>query len=482
MENSKKSNGKVFTPKEVVNKMLEHAGYIAENTGIILKSHVIDNSCGDGSFLSAIVEVYIQAAKNVGLTDRETSNNICKYIHGIEIDAETCRKCRENIANEAKCYGIDIDVDNLDIICDNALTVTKYDGKMDFVFANPPYVRIQNIKEHTGNERYDILKSYSFAKKGSSDLYLAFYELGLRMMSDHGIMLYIAPSSWLTSASGEAMRQYIMETKKLSVVVDFGHKQLFDNATTYSLITGFVNAPSSAVVLLNEDWKYQYCIPYSNLSINGKFYLAPVDKADTLAAIENCECDKIKVKNGIATLADDVFIDNLPKDFPADFSIPIIKASTGKWARCMFPYCLDILDQIVPISISDIEELYPELYCYIKSNENRLKKRTYDKSAKWWEIGRSQGLSDTFKEKIAINNLTKKPGDIKITKVPAGSHVYSGLYILTDKPFKVIETALKSEDFFNYVKLLKKYKSGGYYTFSSKDVEKFLNYWIYGNK
>ena len=28
----------------------------------------------------------------------------------------------------------------------------------------------------------------------------------------------------------------------------------------------------------------------------------------------------------------------------------------------------------------------------------------------------------------------------------------------------------------NYVKLLKNYKSGGYYTFASKDLEQYLNY------
>ncbi len=35
------------------------------------------------------------------------------------------------------------------------------------------------------------------------------------------------------------------------------------------------------------------------------------------------------------------------------------------------------------------------------------------------------------------------------------------------------------EGFLDYVKLLKKYKSGGYYTFNSKDLELYLNFKLY---
>lgn len=40
----------------------------------------------------------------------------------------------------------------------------------------------------------------------------------------------------------------------------------------------------------------------------------------------------------------------------------------------------------------------------------------------------------------------------------------------------------KTEEFLNYVKALKKYKSGGYYTFSSKDLENYLNWYNYNKR
>lgn len=43
-----------------------------------------------------------------------------------------------------------------------------------------------------------------------------------------------------------------------------------------------------------------------------------------------------EVKNGYATLADDIFIDNLPEF--SEYTIPILKGSTGQWKKCLFPY------------------------------------------------------------------------------------------------------------------------------------------------
>ena len=62
--------------------------------------------------------------------------------------------------------------------------------------------------------------------------------------------------------------------------------------------------------------------------------------------------------------------------------------------------------------------------------------------------------------------------------VPAGSGVYSGLYVLSDLDFSIIESLLRTDKFINYISSLKKYKSGGYYTYNSRDLEAFLNYEI----
>lgn len=48
-----KNRGQVYTPKYLVNIILDIGGYSGKK---ILKKHVIDNSCGNGAFLCEIVK------------------------------------------------------------------------------------------------------------------------------------------------------------------------------------------------------------------------------------------------------------------------------------------------------------------------------------------------------------------------------------------------------------------------------------------
>lgn len=87
-------------------------------------------------------------------------------------------------------------------------------------------------------------------------------------------------------------------------------------------------------------------------------------------------------------------------------------------------------------------------------------------------------MKDVSKDKYAINNIVRDVDSIKLEFVPSGCGVYSGLYIVIDIDFETLKKFIISDDFINYVRLLKKYKSGGYYTFSSKDLEQYLKYKI----
>ena len=66
----------------------------------------------------------------------------------------------------------------------------------------------------------------------------------------------------------------------------------------------------------------------------------------------------------------------------------------------------------------------------------------------------------------------------------SGEGIYSGLYVIANINviWQDIKNVIASDEFIEYVKLLKKYKSGGYYTYSSKDVEQFINYYLANNE
>ena len=91
-------------------------------------------------------------------------------------------------------------------------------------------------------------------------------------------------------------------------------------------------------------------------------------------------------------------------------------------------------------------------------------------------FGRTQAIRDVAVNKYAINTIIKNKNSIHLEIVAAGKGVYSGLYILTDIDWEIIKDLIISDDFICYIKMLKNYKSGGYYTYSSKDLEQYLNY------
>lgn len=221
-----KSNGRIYTPDYIVDNILDLSGYTQNN---VIRKHVIDNSCGDGAFLTKIVDRYCKQAQIKKYNPTELRQELETYIHGIEIDSGECEKCIKNVTAIAMQYGIE----NVhwDIQCENTLTVKRFNGKMDFVVGNPPYVRVHNL-----DESLDLTKTFSFAQDGMTDLYIVFYEIGLKMLNEKGVLGYITPSSYFNSLAGSYMRKTFVSENLVDIIVDLKHFQAF-NATTYTEIT-----------------------------------------------------------------------------------------------------------------------------------------------------------------------------------------------------------------------------------------------------
>lgn len=463
-----KQSGQVFTPASIVKLMLDFCGYSGKS---ILKKHVIDNSCGNGAFLYVIVERYIKTFISVYSDKNVLRQELQTFIHGIEIDKKAYTICLYNLDGLVSSFGIDpVDWDIR--LCD-ALDVVDFDGKMDFVVGNPPYVRVHNL-----DDTYDSVKRFHFANGGMTDLYLAFYELGFRMMKKNsGKMCYITPSSWFNSMAANNMRKYLQKSRNMVGLIDFGHHQLFEGVTSYVTVAFFDNRTLSDSFgyyeydsMTNTPILVDY-LSYRYISLSDCFYFGKKKDLAMLHDIKmSCWPKYVSVKNGYATLSDKIFIS---LDLPfSEHTIPVLKGSTGKWSRAFFPY--DDKGKPLPKDVIFSNE---NIAGYMEKNKSELLKgKTETDHPDWYLYGRTQALKDTFCDKIGINALIKEISSIKLQKVPAGSGLYSGLYIQTHVPFEAIEDALKSNDFIDYLKIIKKYKSGGYYTYNSKDLEQYLNY------
>lgn len=478
-------NERIYTPSKVVNFMLDNVGF--NNKCGIDGKHIIDNSCGNGNFLVEIVKRIFQFIPNI---DREYLET---YVHGIEIDEPAYNEAinrLNKIATEHNISNVKWDVRNSD-----ALRTTDFDNSMDYVVGNPPYCNVH----HMSKENYDLLKTeFFFCSDGMTDLYIGFFEKGIQMLNSNGIMGYITPNSWLTSKAGYWLRDHLYSHNSLQKIYNFDTDKLFNDATTFTCITIIDNNRS-----FDDDNIVVYHGNFNDLSDN-KQHCSIVDKHDIYVSekiLTNLKDDVIRhiidydikdydkrfiVKNGLATLKDKLFVIN-PDDKDANVDIYVdlycneiidcVKASKGEFKYIIYPYD----DSGKPLS-------YDNLCLYVRSLlERRAERLDIDMTQEnWYLYGRTQAIKDINKYRVSCNNLIRDKNDVILRELPAKTAVYSGFYIIRNgmlqnrKEMKLlyhqVEDALKTNLFANYVKSIGKSKNGGYYTFSTEDLEQFLNY------
>ncbi len=116
-----------------------------------------------------------------------------------------------------------------------------HDG-FDVVLGNPPYVRHEKIK---------LLKD-SFKKRytcytGTSDLYVYFYERGIQLLKDGGILTYISSNKYFRSGYGKKLRGYLASKTTIHQLIDFGDAPVFTAIAYPSIIVTQKGTPSTGV-------------------------------------------------------------------------------------------------------------------------------------------------------------------------------------------------------------------------------------------
>lgn len=469
-------NEQVFTPEHVVDTMFEELEYKGNN---IRKKHIIDNSCGNGAVLKKIVKKYINVCIMCGLSKGETIKELETYIHGIEIDAKLVRETINNLNKIAEEYSLG-SVD-WDIICDDAMFVSYFNNKMDYVIGNPPYCNIHDIPK----VKRDFVKTYNFANGGMTDMYLVFFEIGINMLNENGKLAYITPNSWLTSTAGTNFRNYLKDSKTLLGIYQYGHYKVFDKVNTYTCITLLSKTSKTNNMFVcyrntsDNDLKLiQTMVNLDECMINGKIYLTDRNTLKILSdvgKVDKKNKDRIRVKNGFATLNDKFFIIDDYDNKNDKNVLQVCKASNGETHYFFYPYD----ENGKPMSLLEMDD---KLVDFMRNKA--IEMEVDIENPAWYLYGRTQALNDVKYNKISVNNLIRNNDDIKLYFLVNGKEqfgVYSGYYIplynesVENKVMKKIRYGL-SDDFVEYIKAVGKYKNGGYYTFSSKELESWFNF------
>ncbi|MFC1736012.1 Eco57I restriction-modification methylase domain-containing protein [Candidatus Hydrogenedentota bacterium] len=315
-------------------------------------------------------------------------------------------------------------------------------GGFDAVIGNPPYIRIQTLKEWHPDAVSYYKDSYRAASKGNYDIYVVFVEKGAFLLKPKGVLGFILPSKFISTDYGRELRRSLSEERLVSNVVDFAHSQVFQNATTYTCLLFLAKRENTSIeyVETQPEALSQRCflpvsIAASSLTDEPWLFKNAEEKAlieklnDVSTSLLNLPAS---MSRGISTGADEVFClndndgvlvsrDGCSVDIEESILRRPLYASDFSRYRFLpknqeviiFPYKVDangysVIEEVV------LKKECPKAYDYLKSCQSRLEKRKQYKQ--WYGYSAPRNLDVHEEADILVPLLANRP----IFAVPSG--------------------------------------------------------------
>lgn len=500
--NDKKTNGAFFTPSYIVDYIINHISPKESDK-------IADVSCGSGAFIiGAIKYLKLKYNKPLNLILREN-------IYGADILPYNVRRTKMLIMLYALSINEIVKESDINILNIDSLKY-NWDTSFDAIIGNPPYVKFQDLEDDTRNY---LLNNWETTKFGTYNLYFAFFELGLKLLSNKGKLGYITPNNYFTSLSGECLRSYFQHNRCIESIVDFNSTKVFD-VQTYTAIT-FINKNQNEFIKFDRIAEQQ--IPqdflkkvsftnnsYDDLNVK-KWRLLCGSERDNISKIENIGSPIGELFNicvGIATLKDEVyFIDPVTDDgayfefvkngknfkIEKEVTKPLVKISDMKsqddvsknQRRIIFPYEV-VSGKPVPIEELDMKDKYPMCYEYLNSVKDVLVNRGKGKHIykPFYAYGRTQGLNRKG-IKILTPTFSQYPRFLLDNQSDGfftngyGIYFYNDNKSLFSNPITLIENSdvllkiLNSYVMHYYIKKTSVSIEGGYPCYQKNFIEKF---------
>ncbi len=189
----------------------------------------------------------------------------------------------------------------------------------DVVVGNPPYIRIQMMKEWAPLEVEYYKRHYVAASKGNYDIYVVFVEKGLSLLNRQGRLGFILPHKFFNAQYGEPLREILSQTHALAKVVHFGDQQVFPGATTYTCLLFLDKRGRDAFEFVQVDnliaWQQAGAsaggvLPH-NRAASAEWNFAIGGRADLLARLTEFPVKLgsiARINQGIRTSANEVYV------------------------------------------------------------------------------------------------------------------------------------------------------------------------------
>ena len=258
---------------------------------------ILDPACGSGSFLLGAYnyllkwhldyysqkdskrlsdQIYKGKDNQLHLTIQEKKRILLNNIYGVDIDSQAVEvtklslllkvlegenkdaleaqqklfqeRALPDLENNIKCGNsligpeiYDLKLNNNDINkinpfdWDLEFSEIMLEGGFDAIIGNPPYIRIQALREYQPNEVSYYSKTYNSAK-GKYDVYVLFLEKNIKLIKKNGIFGMIIPNKFIIANYGKSIREVLMENGSLSEIISFEEQQIFSTASIYTCL------------------------------------------------------------------------------------------------------------------------------------------------------------------------------------------------------------------------------------------------------
>ncbi|MET7464131.1 Eco57I restriction-modification methylase domain-containing protein [Nonomuraea sp. NPDC005501] len=237
-------HGEVFTRRWVVDLILDLVGYTTDRE--LWNLRVSEPACGEGAFLGPIIERLsascraanrslldaqdaVEAFDLLGRNVAHTRSLLCRQLEGDGWPTDEVAKVVHGWVQQG----------------DYLLTSPGQHQHADFVVGNPPYIRLEDVPD----ERMAAYRSTCSTMGGRADVYVGFYELGLRSLKPGGKLGFICADRWMRNQYGRGLRQMVSRSFSMDFVLTMHDVDAFhDQVSAYPAITIISNRPQGKAI------------------------------------------------------------------------------------------------------------------------------------------------------------------------------------------------------------------------------------------
>lgn len=233
-EGGLEARGAIFTRSEVVDFILDLAGYTEDQP--LHEKRLLEPSFGGGDFLLPIIQRLLsawRAARPIGTA----VDDLGDAIRAVELHHDTFRSTYAAVVALLKREGLSANAATALAgrwLSQGDFLLAPLEGQFDFVVGNPPYVRPELIPAPLLAEyrsRYQTMYD-------RADIYIPFIERSLTALSAGGNLGFICADRWMKNRYGGPLRSLVAERFHLKVYVDMVDTPAFhSDVIAYPAIT-----------------------------------------------------------------------------------------------------------------------------------------------------------------------------------------------------------------------------------------------------